>query len=145
MHFEDLEVGEVLTGGARTITDAEVALLPAVMGVTSPLFHDEEAASRGRFGGRVLYGPAVLGIAIGLTEPLFHESALGLVSLDRVRFRAPVKVGDTITARLTVSELSPSSTRPAGRVTVSDTIVNQSGETVLEFERVLMLRVREDG
>ena len=144
LYFDDLFPEMEVSGGSRTVTDAEIALLPAFMGVVSPLFHDEETAKRGRFGGRVLYGPALLGIAIGLTEPVFKDAALGLVALDAVRFLTPVRLGDTVTARLAVRELTPSTSRPAGRVVVEDTIVNQSDEAVLTFSRILMLRSRED-
>ena len=53
-------------------------------------------------GGRILYGPALLGIAIALTEPLLHDRVMGLVELRSVRFRRPVRSGATITASLTV-------------------------------------------
>ena len=142
LYFDDLHVGDELTGASRTITDAEVAMLPAMMGVTNPLFHDEQTARAGRFGARVLYGPALLGIAIGLTEPLFSGAALGLVALDAVRFLAPAKVGDTVTARLTVRELSPSVSGQSGRATVDDEVSNQAGTAVLGFRRTLALRAR---
>lgn len=142
--FEDLAVGDALRGGSRTVTDAEIALLPAFMGAINPLFHDEETARQGPLGGRVLYGPALLGIAIALTESLFGRYALGLVSLTDVRFRRPVRSGDTVSATVTVTGREPSRTRHAGRVTVEDEVTNQRGEAVLHFSRTLMLRSREE-
>jgi acyl dehydratase len=144
LYYDDLHVGTELSGGSRTVTDAEVALLPAIMGVTGPLFHDELTARQRPFGRRVLYGPALLGIAIALTESCFHEAVLGLVSITDVRFRRPVGVADTVTASLTVLELSTRPDRPGGKVTVQDQVRNQDGELVLEFRRALLLRLRVD-
>ncbi|MGC4108837.1 MAG: MaoC family dehydratase [Nocardioides sp.] len=143
--FEDLTPGRALSGGSRTITDAEVAFLPALMGASNPLFHDEVTARASAMGRRVLYGPALLGISIALTEHLFKANARGLVGLTDVRFLAPVGVGDTITARLTVSEVSSRPDRPGGKVVVLDEIDNQDGTTVLRFSRSLLLASRDDG
>ena len=41
---DELAVGARLQGGSRTITDAEIAFLPALMGAISPLFHDDVRA-----------------------------------------------------------------------------------------------------
>jgi len=46
--------GTRLEGRSRTITDAEIAFLPALMGAVSPLFHDEVTAKAGPMGGRIL-------------------------------------------------------------------------------------------
>ncbi len=56
-------------------------------------------------GGRILYGPALLGIAVALTEPLLKDHVVGLMEIQSVRFRRPVKTGDTVTARLSVTRL----------------------------------------
>ena len=42
---EPFAVGADLVGGSRTVTDAEIAFLPALMGATNALFHDEVTAS----------------------------------------------------------------------------------------------------
>lgn len=137
---ETLDAGAVLTGGSRTITDAEIALLPAIMGAISPLFHDEQAARRSGLGRRVLYGPALLGIAIACTEPILHGVAMALVGLTDVRFRRPVGTGDTVTASLTVLERRPRPDKPGDFLIVHDQVHNQAGDLVLEFQRTIMVR-----
>jgi oxepin-CoA hydrolase / 3-oxo-5,6-dehydrosuberyl-CoA semialdehyde dehydrogenase len=140
--FDDLEVGTSIIGGSRTVTDAEISLLPAFMGVISPLFHDEVTARQGPMGRRILYGPALLGIAIALTEPQFKHSAIGLRGLTDVSFLGPVGAGDTVTARLAVIALDRREGRPGGRVTVDDEVYDQDGRVVLRFRRVLLVRLR---
>jgi acyl dehydratase len=138
------EVGIELTGNSRTVTDAEIALLPAIMGAISPLFHDEETARRSKLGRRVLYGPALLGIAIASTEPILHGHAMALVGLTDVRFRATVGCGDTVTASFTVAERRARPEKPGDYLLVHDRVHNQNGVLVLEFTRTIMIRRTED-
>jgi acyl dehydratase len=136
----ELSVGARIQGNARTITDAEIALLPAIMGAINPLFHDEESARRGPLGRRVLYGPALLGIAIAGTEPLIHDHLIGLVGITDVRFHKPVGVGDTITPVITIVERIE---KPASRgdlLLVTDEVMNQDETVVLTFARTIMVK-----
>lgn len=134
-----LEPGRVLEGAARTITDAEIAFLPALMGAINPLFHDEETAKTTGMGGRVLYGPALLGISIALTEHFLRSRVIGLVEIQSVRFRRPVQVGDTVRANLTVRECVPREGKPGLLLSVDDEVTNQRGELVLTFNRVILV------
>ena len=136
----ELAVGAVLQGRSRTITDAEIAFLPALMGAINPLFHDEVRAQGSPMGGRILYGPALLGIAIALTEHLLAERVMGLVELRSVRFRRPVKAGYTITASLRVRESRPREGKPGLLLHLDDEVVDQDGETVLVFERLVLVK-----
>lgn len=138
-----LEVGEVLIGNARTITDAEVALLPAIMGAINPLFHDAEAARTGPMGRRILYGPALLGISIAGTEHLLHDAVLGLIGITDLRFRSPVGVGDTVTPTLTVVEHIAKPDKAGDLLLTCDEVHNQLGTLVLEFRRTVMVRRRD--
>jgi acyl dehydratase len=135
-----LEVGAVLQSGGRTVTDAEIALLPAMMGALNPLFHDEVSASASAMKGRILYGPAALGIAVGLTEPFLKDHVLGLIEISHVRFKSPVRVGDTLTASLEVLSLEPREGRPGSVLTTDDVVRNQKGDIVISFGRRILVR-----
>lgn len=144
MSSAGLEIGQRLIGGRRTITDAEVSLLPAYMGAINALFHDEVTASETPLGGRVLYGPALLGIAIALTEPLLHDHVIALRLVTDVRFRAPVHPGDTVHATAMVAGLRDRD-RDGGRgasalLTTQDSVENQHGDVVLTFSREIVVR-----
>jgi acyl dehydratase len=138
--LDALAAGATMQGRSRTITDAEIAFLPALMGAISPLFHDEIRARESKMGGRILYGPALLGISIALTEHLLSDRVMGLVELHRVRFRRPVRVGDTITARLHVRTSTPRDGKPGLLLEIEDEVVDQHGETVLLFERLVLVK-----
>jgi acyl dehydratase len=132
--------GESVNSGSRTITDVEIALLPAMMGAISPLFHDEPTAQASRMKGRVLYGPALLGIAVALTEPLLHDEVIGLVEVSRVKFRRPVHVGDTVTTKMTVTGRHKREGRSGQLISVRDEVTNQHGDVVLDFERTILIK-----
>jgi len=132
--------GAMFEGGSRTVTDAEISFLPALMGATNPLFHDEVTASASPMGGRVLYGPALLGIAVALTEHLLSARVMGLMEIQSVRFRRPVKPGDTVTATLLVTSMEPRTSKPGSLLTTEDAVTNQHGETVMTFRRLILVR-----
>ncbi|HEX8905603.1 MAG TPA: hypothetical protein VF771_12205, partial [Longimicrobiaceae bacterium] len=52
-----------------------------------------------------------------------------------LRFVRPVKIGDTVTARVEVAEVIA----PRRRVRLSTTVANQRGETVIDGEAVVMV------
>lgn len=133
-------VGQTIVGSSRTITDAEVAILPALMGAINPLFHDEETARQSKMGRRILYGPALLGIAVACTEYVLRDIVIGLAGITDVRFRLPVGVGDTITAKLTVLDRMARPERESDVLNVHDVVINQHGDTVLEFHRRIVVR-----
>jgi acyl dehydratase len=140
---DPLAPGTRLVGTSRTITDAEISFLPALMGAISPLFHDDVRATASGMGGRILYGPALLGISIALTEHLLRDRVMGLVEVRSLRFRRPVRAGDTITAHLHVRESTPRAGRDGTLLVVEDEIVNQDDVVVCRFERVILVRTTE--
>jgi acyl dehydratase len=135
-----LDAGVTLQGASRTVTDVEIALLPAMMGAISPLFHDEPTARAGSMGGRILYGPALLGISVALTEPFLHDQVLALVELTDVRFRRPVRVGDTVTAAMSIIDRMAREGKAGELLTIHDEIRNQDGDIVLSFKRMILIR-----
>jgi acyl dehydratase len=132
--------GFEVVGSSRTITDAEIALLPALMGVINPLFHDEETQKRSAFGRRILYGPALLGISVACTEPFIRDAVIALVGIDDVRFRRPVGAGDTITPWFRVLERRTRPGEDGDLIFVEDSVRNQDADVVLTFRRVIKVR-----
>jgi acyl dehydratase len=143
-YFEEFKVGQTFESQARTINPADVANFAGVTGDFNPLHTDEEFARTTPFGGRAAHGLLTLGIAGGQQNQLglFEGTSLALLGLDKVRFTAPVRFGDTVHTELTVREAKESS-KPDRGVVIFDTVVkNQRGETVLQFEQAVLLRRR---
>lgn len=133
--FEDLKVGQTAVV-ARTLTEADIVLFAGISGDTNPVHINEEFASETMFSGRIAHGmltASFISTVIGTRLP-----GPGAIYLSQtLRFRAPVRVGDTIRARATVTELFPAKQRAALATTVS-----VGNKVVLEGEATVMVPLR---
>lgn len=133
MRLEELTVGAAAELG-KTVTEADVVLFAGVTGDFNPVHVDAEAAARSRFGGRIAHGMLSAGLisaVIGMKLP-----GPGSIYLSQsLRFTRPVRIGDTVTARVEVAEVIAA----RRRVRLLTTCRNQSGETVLDGEAVIMV------
>ncbi len=133
--FEDLRVGQTAVV-ARTLTEADIVMFAGISGDTNPVHINEEFAAGTMFSGRIAHGmltASFISTVIGTRLP-----GPGSIYLSQsLRFKAPVRVGDTLWARATVTELVPEKRRAslATTVTVRDKIV-------LEGEAVVMVPLR---
>jgi acyl dehydratase len=99
--FEDFRVGDKALSPGRTITETDVVLFAGLTGDWMPMHTDAEYARHTQFGERIAHGLLVLtaGIALLLRpgpSPLLTEAAAALQEVEKVRFVAPAKLGDTI-------------------------------------------------
>jgi len=142
--FEEFTVGQTFETMGRTINPADVSQFAGLSGDFNPLHTDEEVARATPFGGRVAHGLLTLAISSGQQNllGLFEGTTLALLGLDRVRFTAPVRFGDTIHTELTVKETKESSRPDRGVVTFDTVVKNQRGEAVLQYELALLLMRR---
>jgi 3-hydroxybutyryl-CoA dehydratase len=126
--FHEVAVGDVYEH-AVTVTDAHLVVGAGLIGDFNPLHVDEVFASRSRFGGRILHGvltSALMGAPLG---NLFAGSAVAYLE-HNCRFRAPVKVGDTLRVAWQVVERMDKPAQKAGIVACDGTATNQRGELV---------------
>ena len=104
-YFEDLEVGmhDIF---AKTITDSDIVVFAGISGDTNPVHLNHEFASKTMFEGRIAHGmltASFISTVIGTKLP-----GPGCIYVSQnLRFKAPVKVGDTVAAHCTVTELMP--------------------------------------
>jgi 3-hydroxybutyryl-CoA dehydratase len=128
-----IEVGDTATY-RRTVTEADVALFSGATGDTNPYHFDETYAARGMFGKRIAHGMLVTGYistVLGTISP-----GPGTIYLSQtLEFRAPVFIGDTITAIVEV--LSIKETKPI--LTLRTDCVNQDGKTVVKGQAVVLI------
>jgi 3-hydroxybutyryl-CoA dehydratase len=121
--FEDLEEG-MSAVISKTVTEADIVLYAGVSMDTNPLHLDEAYASGTRFGGRIAHGM----LGAGLISALFGTKLPGPGAIyvsQSLRFKAPVRIGDTLLAEVTVIGLDPERTRArfATQVHVGETLV----------------------
>jgi 3-hydroxybutyryl-CoA dehydratase len=104
-YFEDLRQG-LSASFAKTITEADVVIFAGVTGDFNPVHVNEEFARASLFGGRIAHGMLSAGListVLGMRLP-----GPGAIYVSQsLRFRAPVRIGDTVEAVVTVSALKP--------------------------------------
>ncbi len=125
---------------SKTITETDLALFAAVSGDFDPIHVDEAYARTTPFGRRIAHGCLSLAL-LSTVSALISRRARDRgsrgtsVSLgyDRIRFLAPVFVGDTLTARYTVLELDPATQRSRSKVEV----LKADGELAVAGEHLM--------
>ncbi len=113
---------------AKTITEADILLFAAVSMDTNPVHLDAEAAAASPFKERIAHGMLSAGLisaVLGTRLPGPGTIYLG----QTLRFRAPVKIGDTVTAEAEVTAWDPERRRASLR-----TICTVGGTVVIEGE-----------
>jgi acyl dehydratase len=145
LYLEDFRIGVAQRTRGRTIGEGDVSLFAGLVGDHNPLHVDEEFCKKTLFGGRVAHGPLILSTAIGLMSQLnwIDGTALGLLNV-HWDFSGPVKLGDTIAARVTPLEARPSKKRDRGVLKLGFEIVNQREELV-ETGSITLLMQRRPG
>jgi len=131
--FEELEVGQSAEF-SKTVTEADVVLYAGITGDVNPVHIDHESARKSIFRGPVAHGMLSAGFistVLGTRLP-----GPGTVYLSQsLRFVAPVRIGDTVTARVEVTELRAEKRRAVLRTVCQ----NQDGETVLTGEATVLV------
>jgi acyl dehydratase len=143
LYLEDFEINSTHRTRGRTIGEGDVSLFAGLVGDHNPLHVDEEFCKASIFGTRVAHGPLVLSTAIGLMSQMnwIDGTALGLLGVSW-EFQAPVRLGDTVSAKVTPLEARPSKTAERGVLKLGFEVINQHEETVQVGSIVLLMRRR---
>ncbi|WP_270937595.1 MaoC family dehydratase [Falsiroseomonas oryzae] len=133
--FEDLAVGQKASFG-KTITEADIVLFAAVTGDTNPMHLNEEYAKQSFFGERIAHGMLAAGL---ITKVMGTQlPGPGTIYLSQsLRFRRPVRIGDTVTATVEITALNAEKHRVSLR-----TVCAVRGEAVLEGDALVTVPSR---
>ena len=133
MRLEDIALGQAAEF-TKTVTETDVVLFAGITGDFNPAHVNEVEAAEGMFGGRIAHGMLSAGfistvLAMRLPGP-------GTIYLSQnLRFVRPVRIGDTVTARVEVAEVIAAKKR----VRLATTVANHRGEQVIEGEALVMV------
>ena len=132
MRYSEMVVGQTAEY-SKQVSDDDVMSFARITGDFNAVHVDETAAKKTRFGGRIAHGM----LSAGLVSAAIANELPGTGSIylaQTMRFTAPVRINDTITVALTVTELLSKN-----RVKLSTVCRNQNGETVLDGEATIMV------
>lgn len=133
--LEDLETGMV-ERFAKTVTEADIVLYAGITGDTNPLHLDQDYAETTMFKGRIAHGMLTAGFVSAVLGTRLPGP--GSVYVDQsLSFKRPVRIGDTVTAEVTVKSIDSDSRR-----VVFNTVCLVNGKNVLEGEATLMVASR---
>jgi 3-hydroxybutyryl-CoA dehydratase len=122
-----IEVGESASF-TKTVTETDVILFAGITGDLNPAHIDAVWAAASRFGGRIAHG--MLTASFVSTVLAMRLPGPGTIYLSQtLRFLAPVRIGDTVTARVVVVEVLPK-----GRIRLATSVEGEDGQRVVEGE-----------
>jgi acyl dehydratase len=137
MFFEDYQIGEVLASPGRTITETDIVMFAAFTGDWHPIHTNVEYAKKTIFGERIAHG--MLGLIVGsalifrLGPYVFTpKKFIAFYGIDKIRFIAPIKIGDTIRCEAKVSEMKEHDEK-TGVISYEAAIKNQRDEDCIVF------------
>ncbi len=135
-YIEDISEG-MTASYAKTVTEADVILFAGISGDDNPVHINEEFASQTMFKGRIVHGmfsAALISCVAGTRLP-----GPGCIYINQtMKFKAPVRIGDTVTATLTVTEVD----RQRRRVKLNSQCTVK-GKVVVDGEATFMVDSRE--
>jgi 3-hydroxybutyryl-CoA dehydratase len=118
----------------KTITDEDIKTFARISGDDNPVHVNDDYAKGTMFGGRIAHGMLVASlISAVLGTKLPGPGAIYMSQ--QVRFLAPVRPGDKVTARAQVTEWDGTK----GRVTLLTEVTNQGGKPVISGEARLVM------
>jgi 3-hydroxybutyryl-CoA dehydratase len=131
--YSDIKMGQSAEV-VHTVTEKDIQVFGDLSGDYNPLHFNEDWAKTTMFGGRIAHGiltAAFISTAIGM-----HLPGPGTIYMSQsMRFLGPVRIGDTITARVEVVMLNDEKER----VTLKTTCTNQDGKVVMDGEALVTL------
>src|SRR3990170_5674132 len=132
--FDELKVGFRFRTHRRTISEADRATFIGVSWLTEELFAvDEESKPR------LVPGALVYAFAEGLLLPTMQDTGLAFLGAT-LDVKGPTRVGDTIHVESEVVEHRLTSKGDRGLVRFANKVLNQRGETVLEYNPLRLLK-----
>jgi 3-hydroxybutyryl-CoA dehydratase len=135
LYFEDLEEG-MKDAYAKTITNADIITFAGISGDTNPVHLNHEFASETMFEGQIAHGmltASFISTVIGTKLP-----GPGCIYVSQsLRFKAPVKVGDTVTATCTVRKKIPEK-----HMIEMETVCSVGGKPVLDGEATILVPLK---
>jgi len=120
---------------AKTISESDIYLFAGVTGDLNPFHVNEEYSKKTFFKGRIAHGMLLAGFistVVGCKLP----GPGAIYVKQELKFMAPARIGDTITAKATVTEV----VADKNRVVLQTTCTNQSGEVVLDGQAMVSPR-----
>lgn len=133
LYFEDLEPGQSFELGSHTVSKEDI-LDFAHKYDPQPFHLDEEAAKLSLYGGLIASGwqSAAIYMRIFVQTMMAKAAGMGSPGIEDLRWKRPVRPGDTLTGKFTVIEKKPFRAN-IGLIRAENVLTNQDGKVVMTF------------
>ena len=145
MYYEDFKTGQRFRSRSRIVTATDIELFTSQTWAVNPIFLDDERARERGLPSRVAPGALTFSYMIGLLYQLgVFDHIVALASVDNLRFKAPVVVGDEIEAETWVVETRETKNPGRGIVKLGASCINKTKQTTcLECEMTFVMLRRQ--
>lgn len=144
LFFEDFAVGQILPLGQVTL-DSDAIIEFATRYDPQPFHIDAVAAKDSPFGGLIASGWHTCSAIMRLMcdAYLLESASIGSPGVENIRWKKPVRAGDTLTVSVEILESRPSRSKPGqGSILTEVIALNQHGETAMTMQSWCMLAAR---
>ncbi|GAA3546896.1 MaoC family dehydratase [Nocardioides daeguensis] len=145
LYLEDFPLGATWELGAYQVTETAIVEFGTQFD-PQPFHTDVEAARGSSFGGLVASGWHTSAITTRiLVDELYSRAAsLGSPGVEEIRWTRPVRPGDSLSVRFTVTESRPSASKPdRGVVHCLVETLNQDGDVVMTLRGAMFFARRD--
>ncbi|MEL6747902.1 MAG: MaoC family dehydratase [Pseudomonadota bacterium] len=132
LFFEDLAIG-MTASRSKVVTEADIEAFAEVSGDFNPVHIDEDYAATTPFKSRIAHGilsASVISAVFGMQLP----GPGAIYVMQTLNFKAPVRIGDTVDARVEIANLFPEKRR-----VIFDCVCSCGDTVVLDGEAVLLV------
>ncbi len=146
LHLEDFQAGQTFDLGQHLFGEDEIVEF-ATQFDPQPFHIDPQAAAASNFEGLIASGWHTGSVFMRLLVDglLARCASMGSPGVDELRWLAPVRPGDRLTATLQIEDVRPSKSRPdRGFITTRAVLTNQDGIDVFTLRAPLMMRRRTE-
>lgn len=143
LHWNDVELGDRFRTLGRTISEADIAMYVAAVGMVEEMFTNVEYIKEvSVIGSRPVPGSLVFCMAEGLLmQSTMQRTGMAFLEAD-IKVHKPTTAGDTIHVVCEVVEARATSKADRGLLRTSNKVVNQRGEVVLTYNPLRMVKTR---
>ena len=143
-YLEDFAVGDVYEHRpGRTITESDNTWFTLLTMNQHPLHFDKEYAAKSEFGRVLVNSCLTVSIITGMSVSDVSQKTIANLGWQEIKLTGPVFIGDTLYAESEVLEIRESKSRPnQGIVSIRTTGKKQTGETVIDFRRAMLIPKR---
>lgn len=143
LYYEDFDRTVKLVTGKRKVTACDIDTFAKLSGDTNPLHTDDGFAATTQYGERIAHGLLGLALISGLAWQLgcLDDSLEAFTDL-KWRYHAPVKIGDTLYARVHFRHKRPADGYAGGFVVLDVAVLNQNEDVVQKGTWTTLIRSR---